>query len=199
MPQITIQEYVNIIFRWIHVISGILWIGSLYFFNFVIIPVKKILDADTQKRMFTELTPRFLFLFRWPAMSAFFAGWILLYLNYMAPGAAGSLDSDRGFWIMMGVLFAFFIWFNTWFIISPSQQKIISNIKAGNPVSLSIPNRSVFFSKVNVCLSIPMVFCMMAAQHFPYAPWYFMLSVVVIGFSLARQLLKITEKVSDND
>jgi uncharacterized membrane protein len=180
-------DILNILFRWFHVVFGILWIGLLYFFNFVNGPFAKTLDGDAKKKVVPELMPRALFFFRWGAMLTFIFGLVLLYINYMAPGHSGDFTTSRGHWIMMGAGFGTIMWFNVWFIIWPSQRKIINGVKTGNPAAPEIVTRAANASKVNVYLSVPMVFAMLAAgSHFLYDDWYWFVIVIVIGFFAAN-------------
>jgi len=66
------------VLRWIHFIAGITWIGILYFFNFINIPLTGTMDGDTKKKVVPELMPRALFFFRWGAMFTFLAGWAII-------------------------------------------------------------------------------------------------------------------------
>src|SRR3972149_7364525 len=77
----------HLLFRWLHVIAGIVWIGHLYFFNFVNVPLQGVLDDAGKKAVNPKLMPRALWWFRWGAMITFLAGLILFTMNYMyAPG-----------------------------------------------------------------------------------------------------------------
>jgi uncharacterized membrane protein len=193
----TWTEILNILFRWFHVVFGILWIGLLYFFNFVNGPFGKTLDADSKKKVVPELMPRALFFFRWGAMLTFILGLILIYINYLGPTAEASLNSARGYWIMMGAGFGTIMWINVWFIIWPSQRKIINGVKTGNPAPAEVVNRAALASKVNVYLSIPLVFAMLAAgKHFIHAEWYWFVGVIAIGFLAANGLYMRAGKVS---
>src|SRR3989344_262263 len=120
------------VLRWIHLVAGILWIGLLYFFNFVNGPLAKTYDADTKKKVVPELMPRALFFFRWAAMVTFGVGWIyIIWKLYVASnagmrGEGGLLSSTWGNWISLGSALGSIMWFNVWFIIWPNQKKIIS-------------------------------------------------------------------------
>jgi uncharacterized membrane protein len=126
----------HLIIRWIHVWAGILWIGHLYFFNFVNIQLQGALDDAGKKAVNPKLMPRALWWFRWGAMITFIAGLILFTLNYMyVPGVGfgpSPLFSDesgltqRAVWILLGMLFGTVMWFNVWFIIWPSQKAMLS-------------------------------------------------------------------------
>jgi uncharacterized membrane protein len=197
MGDATWTEILNIFFRWFHVVFGILWIGLLYFFNFVNGPFTKTLDADSKKKVVPELMPRALFFFRWGAMLTFLFGLVLLYINYLMPGHEADFSNSRGHWIMMGAGFGFIMWFNVWFIIWPSQRKIINGIKTGSPAAPEIVTRAANASKVNVYLSFPMTFSMLAAGgHFIHDEWYWFVGVIVIGFFAASGAYKRAAKVS---
>ena len=197
MGDATWTEILNILFRWFHVVFGILWIGLLYFFNFVNGPFTKTLDADSKKKVIPELMPRALFFFRWGAMLTFLFGLVLIYINYLMPGHEADFDSARGHWIMLGAGFGFIMWFNVWFIIWPSQRKIINGVKTGNPAAPAIVTRAANASKVNVYLSVPLVFAMLAAgKHFIHDEWYWYVGVIVIGFFAAAGAYKRAAKVS---
>jgi len=197
MGDVSWTEILNILFRWFHVVFGILWIGLLYFFNFVNGPFGKTLDADSKKKVVPELMPRALFFFRWGAMLTFILGLLLLYINYMGPTAEASFNSTRGHWIMLGAGFGTIMWFNVWFIIWPSQRKIINGVKTGNPAPAEIVTRAANASKVNVYLSIPLVFAMLASgKHFMHDEWYWFVGVLVIGFFAANGLYMRAGKVS---
>src|SRR5215468_5636079 len=74
----TVSEWLNLVFRWIHVVAGVMWIGHLWFFNFVNAQVAKTYDADAKKKVIPELMPRALYWFRWGAAYTFITGILLL-------------------------------------------------------------------------------------------------------------------------
>jgi len=89
------------------------------------------------------------------------------------------------------------MWFNVWFIIWPSQRKIINGVKTGSPAAPEIVTRAANASKVNVYLSFPMTFGMLAAGgHFLHDEWYWFVGVIVIGFFAANGLYMRAGKVS---
>jgi len=95
------SEWLNILFRWIHVIAGVVWIGHLYFFNFVNAHLAKTYDADTRKKVVPELMPRALYFFRWGAVWTWISGVLLLGLVYYMGGAL--LEADSGMSVGMGM------------------------------------------------------------------------------------------------
>jgi uncharacterized membrane protein len=184
--------------RWLHVLAGIVWIGHLYFFNFVNGNFQKTLDAETKKKVVLELMPRALFFFRWGAMITFLLGLVLLYFVYLQPGHTRSLMSPPGFWIMIGIGFGTIMWFNVWFIIWPSQKKIINGLKTANPAPPNVVSLAANASKLNTYLSFPLIFCMLAGPHFPFFSIYWAIGILAVAFGMAWAMYKIGVSVSTN-
>ena len=86
----TVNEWLNLIFRWIHVLAGVMWIGHLWFFNFVNSQVAKTYTPEGKKQVLPELMPRALYWFRWGAMYTWVTGILLLWVVYWAGNAMGS-------------------------------------------------------------------------------------------------------------
>ena len=165
----------HLLIRWLHVIAGIAWIGLLYFFNFVNVPLQGALDDATKKAVNPQLMPRALWWFRWGAMTTFLAGVILFVMNYFyTPGMgfgptsllidAGKMTA-RSMWITMGMLFGTIMWFNVWFIIWPAQKKMLGG-KAKPEEVPAIRRRAFLASRTNTFLSGPMLFGMLAPAHY---------------------------------
>lgn len=162
------------LFRWTHVFAGIVWIGHLYFFNFVNGVMQGKLDDATKKAVNPQLMPRTLWWFRWGAMLTFLSGlglFGLIYLhtpelgwgpNMIMKGIEGGL-SDRARWIMWGMLCGSIMWFNVWFIIWPAQKKLLGGT-AGDAAP-ALRTRAALASRVNTYLSAPMLVCMLGANH----------------------------------
>src|SRR3989338_3409851 len=120
--------------RWLHFIFGITWIGLLYFFNFVNGPFAKTMDAGTKKLVVPQLMPRALWWFRWAAMITFITGWLYIGAKLGLNGQGfieGLTSSTWGQWISLGAGLGSIMWFNVWFIIWPSQKKLITWTKNG--------------------------------------------------------------------
>src|SRR5213594_3463302 len=81
-----VSEWLNLIFRWIHVLAGVMWIGHLWFFNFVNAQVAKTYPPEGKKQVLPELMPRALYWFRWGAAYTFISGILLLFLLYWFGG-----------------------------------------------------------------------------------------------------------------
>ncbi len=115
----TVSEWLNLIFRWVHVAAGIMWIGHLYFFNFVNSQVAKTYDADSKKKVVPELMPRALYFFRWGAMYTWVTGLLLLGIVIYMGGVQLPSESTMGLWTSVGiglavVIFSFFLYDVLW-------------------------------------------------------------------------------------
>src|SRR3989338_10457946 len=115
--------------RWIHFLSGITWIGLLYYFNFVQTPFFAETDAPVRSGAQQKLLPRALWWFRWGAMITFLSGLLLFTLIYAyVPQEGLRMPGLRvaGPWIMLGMTLGLIMWFNVWFIIWSVQKKMLS-------------------------------------------------------------------------
>ena len=92
----TVNEILNLLFRWIHVIAGVMWIGHLWFFNFVNAQLVKTYDADSKKKVVPELMPRALYFFRWGAAYTWITGLLLLGVVYYMGGVMDSRVGSNG-------------------------------------------------------------------------------------------------------
>jgi uncharacterized membrane protein len=190
--------WVHFLLRWFHFIFGILWIGHLYFFNFVNGNFQAKLDAATKKSVVPELMPRALFWFRWGAMITFLTGYAMIIYRYWIvsdAGWKGLMASSYGQWIALGGLFGTIMWFNVWFIIWPNQKKIIRAVAAGEKPDAGKVETARKASKLNTFLSIPLLFAMGAASHLPISNWVWWVGSVVVGFLIAQILFKTAPKV----
>lgn len=150
--------------RWIHYVSGVCWIGLLYFLNLVNVPLQGKLDAGVKKVLVPELMPRVLFWFRWAAMFTFLSG-LTYYVLFFEIGGVRAATPNWSIWILLGMLLGSIMWFNVWFVIWPNQRKIINGVKSGNPADPSIPKKALLFSRINTFLSVPMLFFMGYGRH----------------------------------
>lgn len=165
----------HLFMRWLHVIAGITWIGHLYFFNFVNVPLQGALDDATKKLVNPKLLPRALWWFRWGAMVTFLAGLVLFTMNYMyTPGIGFGptnlfLDENgmtgRAVWILLGTLLGTIMWFNVWFVIWPAQKNMLSGKVPADQLP-AVRKRTLLTSRINTFLSGPMLFGMLAPAHY---------------------------------
>ncbi len=171
---ITSQAVWSFVFRWLHVLSGILWIGLLYYFNFVQIPTMPKIPDEQKPAVSKFIAPEALWYFRWAAMATIATGIVVAHLNgYLL--AAYTLGASEGFavpsttLIGIGMWLGTIMWFNVWFVIWPNQQKAL-NIDNKFP-DLSKDQRAghgrtaMLFSRTNFMLSVPMLFAMVGAQN----------------------------------
>lgn len=193
------HNYADILFRWIHYLAGVAWIGHLYFFNLVNAHVAKAYDAASKKRILPELMPRALFWFRWGAMFTWLSGIVLILLNwsrYITPAGV----SISGLWIFLGTLLGTIMWFNVWFVIWPRQRKIINGVKTDTAVDPGLAKVAGTASKANTWMSVPLLFTMAAATHFPQAiggTWIIgAVIILAIGFFIAWHAIGQAGKVS---
>jgi uncharacterized membrane protein len=154
--------------RWIHFLSGITWIGLLYYFNFVQTPFFAETEPGVRSGAQQKLLPRALWWFRWGAMITFLSG--LLYLLHYWLGRRGMTDPATGV-ILLGGLLGTVMWANVWFVIWPKNKIVIQNAKdtaAGkpaNPAAAPAGARGGLTSRTNVVFSVPMLFFMGSASH----------------------------------
>src|SRR4029079_15821845 len=137
------------------------------------------------------LVLRALYFFRWGAMWTFLFGLALFYLIYIRGGAIKDADgglSQRGMWISFGGLLGTIMWFNVWFVIWPAQKKILGAALGKNPApDAKVGARATFASRMNVWLSVPMLFVMAAGGGHIYSfSWVAVLIVLAVGFLAAH-------------
>jgi uncharacterized membrane protein len=208
MPEASLDTTTMVLFgiRWFHLIFGVLWIGLLYFFNFVNVPFAKTMDAATKKAVIPQLIPRALWWFRWAAMVTFITGWAYIGARQHLNGASmmgedGLLSTTWGQWIGLGALLASYMWFNVWFIIWPSQKKLITWVKKGEaPTEMAaIAKKALVASRINCYLSAPMLFCMGAASHLPAFNLVYVLVAFGVGFLLVYHFIaQLSVKMGSN-
>jgi uncharacterized membrane protein len=143
-------------FRWLHVLFGIVWIGMLYYFNFVQTEYFKEAEAGAKADAVKKLAPRALWWFRWGAMFTFLTGLVLLHLT----GATKNIMANPIIWI--GALAGTIMFLNVWLVIWPNQQ-VVLGLKAGDgPASAA---KAGLASRTNTLLSSPMLFAMLGSMH----------------------------------
>ena len=196
---------VQLLLRWIHVFAGIVWIGHLYFFNFVNIPFQGTIGPDVKKTVNPQLMGRALWWFRWGAMITFLSGLLLFTQLYMYGSGDGFGPSElfigsdgitgRAIWILMGMLFGTIMWFNVWFIIWPAQQKILPAVRDGGAVDPALPKRAAMASRINTYLSGPMLFGMLAANHYGGVNFLTLIVATALGLLAIHHSYKTASRV----
>lgn len=166
----------NMIFRWLHVFAGVVWIGHLYYFNFVQGAFLAETDAGAKSQVLQKLAPRALWWFRHGALWTFITGLIILMIRGHQDGAAGVSLVASSYWIniLTGGLMATLMFLNVWLIIWPKQKVVIANATktagggTADPAAAPAAARAGVASRTNVLFSIPMLFFMLAAKHLNY-------------------------------
>ncbi len=156
------------LFRYLHVLSGIMWIGLLWYVNFVQIPSMPKL-SDEQKPAITKvIAPAVLFWFRWAALATIVTGLIVATINgyvhdamILGIGSGGGKNTAIGIGMWLGLIMAF----NVWFIIWPNQKKFLGIVECPPEDKPKHLKNSVLASRINTLLSLPMLLSMVAAQN----------------------------------
>lgn len=166
-------NYTRFFFRWVHVLSGVMWIGLLWYFNFVQIPTMPSIPDAQKPAIGKFIAPNALWWFRWGAMSTIVTGIIVASLNGYIVNAL-TFGLTDGFvlnhtLIGIGMWMGLIMWFNVWFVIWPNQQKAL-NIENKYPdlaadAKAASARTAMLFSRTNTVLSIPMLFAMVGAQN----------------------------------
>ena len=162
------QNWWSFLFRWLHVLSGVMWIGLLWYFNFVQIPTMPAIPDELKPAIGKHIAPAALFWFRWSAMATIATGLIVASLNGyvldalaigLTDGVAKHTAIGIGMW--MGII----MWFNVWFIIWPNQKKALGLVEADADAKKAAARTAMLFSRTNTLLSIPMLYAMVSAQN----------------------------------
>ena len=159
----------TVIFRYLHVLSGVMWIGLLWYFNFVQIPNMPNIPDEQKPAIGKVIAPAALFWFRWAALSTIITGLIVAYLSgyvnqAMSLGLIGGADPKSitiGIGMWLGIIMAY----NVWMVIWPNQKKALGMIEVGPEEKAKSARTAMLFSRTNTLLSIPMLLSMVSAQN----------------------------------
>ncbi len=155
-------------FRWLHVLSGVMWIGLLWYFNFVQIPSMPKIPDEQKPAISKVIAPAALFWFRWAAMATIVTGLIVAGMNrYLLTAVTlGLVDGvAKHTMIGIGMWLGVIMWANVWFVIWPNQKKVLGMVEASAEEKTAAARTAMLFSRTNTLLSIPMLFAMVAAQN----------------------------------
>ena len=144
------------IVRWLHVLFGMVWIGMLYYFNFVQTEYFKEAEAQAKADAMKKLAPRALWWFRWGAMFTFLTGLVLLH----QVGASTDLKGMPVIWI--GAISGTLMFLNVWLVIWPKQQVVLGLKEGDGPACAA---KAGLASRTNTLLSGPMLFGMLGSKH----------------------------------
>lgn len=165
------MQEVMLLFRWIHFLAGVTWIGMLYYFNFVQTPFFGETEAAVKNAAISKLLPRALWWFRWGAMFTFGSGF-LYYLAKLGQMGGDFYSSSYGVAISIGALLGTLMFLNVWLVIWPAQQVVMAStnqvLQGGQalPEAAGRGRRAAISSRTNVVFSIPMLLFMGTASHY---------------------------------
>jgi uncharacterized membrane protein len=151
------------IFRWLHVMFGVMWIGLLWYFNFVQIPSMPKIPDEQKPAIGKVIAPTALFWFRWAALFTVLTGLIVAILNGYAHQAFTLQAPFRA--IGLGMWIALVMAFNVWFIIWPNQKRALGIVAVEPDVKAKSARVAMLTSRINTVLSVPMLFLMSAQSH----------------------------------
>ena len=151
------------VLRWLHVLAGIVWIGLLYYFNFVQMPAMPSIPAEQKPAISKHIAPKALFFFRWGAAFTVLFGLALAgQLGYLV----AALTLEPGFRLIgIGMWLALVMAFNVWFIIWPNQKRALGLVEADDASKAKSARLAMLTSRTNTVLSIPMLMFMQAGAH----------------------------------
>jgi uncharacterized membrane protein len=164
------QEGLMMVLRWIHFMSGVTWIGMLYYFNFVQGAFLTEVDAAVKNNVFAKLAPKALWWFRWGAMFTFISGVAMLAITGKELGA-DFFKTAYGLYIYTGALLGTIMFLNVWLVIWPNQKVIVANATtvlaggAANPAAAACGPKALLASRTNVLFSFSLLFFMGASRH----------------------------------
>ena len=156
------------LFRFIHVVVAIMWIGLLWYFNFVQIPSMPKIPDEQKPAVGKVIAPTALFYFRWAALATVVSGLILAWLNGYAHeamtlgiGSGGGKNTAIGIGMWLGLIMAY----NVWFVIWPNQKRALGIVECDPEKKAKSARTAMLFSRTNSLLSLPMLLTMVAAQN----------------------------------
>ena len=162
------------VLRFLHIICGVMWIGLLWYFNFVQIPTMPKVPAELKGGVTGYIAPAALFWFRWGAMGTIFFGIVLALRNHylleaytldLSEGAAGWPTVPKYLAIGIGMWLGLIMAFNVWMIIWPNQKKALGIVTVSPEEKAAAAKMAGMTSRINTMLSIPMLYCMVAQSH----------------------------------
>lgn len=156
----------DMLFAWMHFLTGIAWVGMLYYFNLVQVPFMAEAPAETKPGVVRLLLPRALWWFRWGAVGTLLSGLLLLAYKIHLAGSMAIMKTSWGVGISLGALLGIVMFLNVWLVIWPKQKIVIASANAvagggqADPAAAGAAARAFLMSRTNFLFSIPMLFFM---------------------------------------
>ena len=157
------EAYWTFFMRWLHILSGVMWIGLLWYFNFVQTPSMPQIPDEQKPAVSKVIAPRALFWFRWSALSTMITGLLLAGMGGFIVQAFTLQPGARA--IGIGMYLALIMGFNVWAIIWPNQKKVLGIVQVDATAKAAAAKLAGMASRFNTMLSIPMLYCMAAQSH----------------------------------
>ena len=160
--------WISFIWRWLHVLSAVMWIGLLWYFNFVQIPTMPEIPDELKPAIGKHIAPAALWWFRWAAMATIVTGLLLALGNgYLVEAMTLGLTDGvaRHTAIGIGMWLGIIMWANVWFVIWPKQKIALGIVEAEADAKAAAARTAMLFSRTNTMLSIPMLYAMVSAQN----------------------------------
>lgn len=157
------HQWVTFFMRWLHVMSGMMWLGLLWYFNFVQFPVIPQIPDEQRPAITKIITAQALFWFRWAALATVITGVLLALMNRYLLQALQLQEPVHA--IGIGMWLALLMACNVWFILWPNQKKALGIVPADATEKARAARTAMLTSRLNTLLSIPMLFCMVAQHH----------------------------------
>ena len=156
------------LFRYFHVLAGVMWIGLLWYLNFVQIPSMPKIPDEQKPAISKVIAPNVLFWFRWAAFFTIVTGLIVATLNgnvhqalMLGIGSGFGKNTAIGIGMWLGIIMAY----NVWFVIWPNQKRALGIVESSPEEKAKSARTAMLFSRTNTLLSLPMLLSMVAAQN----------------------------------
>ena len=163
------MEFAEHLIRWFHVLSGVMWIGLLWYLNFVQVPTMPKIPDELKPAVGKHIAPAVLFWFRWSAASTVLFGLILAWMEgyigeALSIGLNGASSPET---VLLGIAmwFGLIMAFNVWFVIWPNQKRALGIVDCDPELKAKSAKKAMLFSRTNTLLSLPMLLSMVAAQN----------------------------------
>jgi uncharacterized membrane protein len=157
-------DVTNDVLHWLHLFFGVMWIGLLYYFNFVQVPTMPKVPAELKKGVTGYIAPSALFFFRWGAAFTVLTGAAIAGQNHYLVEALTFQQQGPVKLIGIGMWLALIMAANVWFVIWPNQKKILGLVEASDEAKAKAAPVALIASRLNTMLSLPMFYCMVSAN-----------------------------------
>ena len=162
------RNFLSWLFRYLHVLTGVMWIGLLWYFNFVQIPSMPEIPDEQKPAIGKVIAPKALFWFRWAAAGTIVTGLIVSYLNgylhqamTLGIGSGYGKNTAIGIGMWLGIIMAY----NVWFVIKKKKKRALGMVECDPEEKARSAKIAMLFSRTNTLLSLPMLMTMVAAQN----------------------------------